>query len=100
MLVRNALYLTCYDIEITSYVCVLGIRSLSFKEDVLTIGTGVGHVLFFDIKAGKYFDCNCGHACTLNVGHGWLVGILFSYTIFDIRQEFGLVISADLKLME
>lgn len=50
-----------------------GIRSLSFKEDVLTIGTGVGHVLFFDIKAGKYFDCNCGHACTLNVGHGWLL---------------------------
>ncbi|XP_013378753.1 DDB1- and CUL4-associated factor 12 [Lingula anatina] len=49
-----------------------GIRSVSFNESVVTIGTGAGAVLFYDLRTGKYLQCNCGHACMLNVGKGWL----------------------------
>ena len=52
-----------------------GIRSVSFKEDVLTIGTGGGSVHFFDLRANKYLELNCGHTCALTVGEGWLVSI-------------------------
>lgn len=49
-----------------------GVRSVSFCDDVLTIGTGVGNILFFDIKAGKYLECDCGHTFTMTVGKGFL----------------------------
>lgn len=49
-----------------------GVRSLTFTDDILTIGTGVGVILFFDIRAGRYLESECGHACSLNVGSGWL----------------------------
>ncbi|XP_061174137.1 DDB1- and CUL4-associated factor 12-like isoform X2 [Saccostrea echinata] len=49
-----------------------GVRSLSFTDDVLTIGTGVGVVLFFDVRAGRYLESDCGHACSLMAGSGWL----------------------------
>ncbi|XP_064648776.1 DDB1- and CUL4-associated factor 12-like [Lineus longissimus] len=50
-----------------------GIRSVSFNENVVTIGTGAGAVLFYDLTAGKYLECSCGHACMLNAGKGWLL---------------------------
>ncbi|XP_072038065.1 DDB1- and CUL4-associated factor 12-like [Amphiura filiformis] len=31
-----------------------GVRSLSFRKEVLTIGTGRGSIMFFDIHAGKF----------------------------------------------
>ncbi len=52
-----------------------GVRSVSFREDVLTIGTGAGKVNFFDIRAGKYLELKCGHTCTLTMGDGWLVSM-------------------------
>lgn len=54
-------------------VSFTGVRSLTFTDDILTIGTGVGVILFFDIRAGRYLESECGHACSLNVGSGWLV---------------------------
>lgn len=54
-------------------VAFTGVRSLTFTDDILTIGTGVGVILFFDIRAGRYLESECGHACSLNVGSGWLV---------------------------
>ena len=57
------------------YYYFSGIRSVSFKEDVLTIGTGGGSVHFFDLRANKYLELNCGHTCALTVGEGWLVSI-------------------------
>ncbi|KAK3583565.1 hypothetical protein CHS0354_026154 [Potamilus streckersoni] len=50
-----------------------GIRSVSFRDDMITIGTGVGMILFFDIKAGKYLESGCGHSCHLSLGRGWLL---------------------------
>ncbi|XP_041376304.1 DDB1- and CUL4-associated factor 12-like [Gigantopelta aegis] len=49
-----------------------GIRSVNFNEEIITIGTGVGVILFYDLRAGKYLEMNCGHACSLTVSQGWL----------------------------
>ena len=50
-----------------------GIRSVSFNGDIVTIGTGSGTVYFYDLRAGKYLEMNCGHQLALEVGKGWLV---------------------------
>ncbi len=31
-----------------------GVRSVSFRREVLTVGTGRGSIMFFDISAGKF----------------------------------------------
>lgn len=49
-----------------------GVRSVSFQEEIITIGTGVGQILFFDLKAGRYLESGCGHSCTLDLSKGWL----------------------------
>lgn len=33
-----------------------GIRSTSFKNDLLTIGTGGGAIFFYDLRADKHLD--------------------------------------------
>ncbi|KAK7477820.1 hypothetical protein BaRGS_00030898 [Batillaria attramentaria] len=35
-------------------------------------GTGVGLVMFYDLRAQKYLESPCGHPCQLPVGQGWL----------------------------
>ena len=52
---------------------VSGIRSLSFTKDIITIGTGTGLVMFYDVRACKYLESVCGHPCQLAIGPGWLV---------------------------
>lgn len=64
-----------------------GIRSVSFNDNTLTIGTGAGAVLFYDIRARKYLECNCGHACMLNAGKGWLRHD-DAYVSFFMDQEY------------
>ncbi|XP_064607829.1 DDB1- and CUL4-associated factor 12-like isoform X2 [Liolophura sinensis] len=64
-----------------------GIRSLSFQEDIVTVGTGVGLILFYDLRAGKYLDCHCGHPCRLTVGPGWLLHDE-NYTDFFMDQVY------------
>jgi len=49
-----------------------GIRSLSFKNDLLTIGTGQGSVYFYDVRAEKYLELFCGASVQLEAGMGWL----------------------------
>lgn len=46
---------------------------MSFNQNILTIGTGLGSILFYDLNAGRYLQCNCGHTCILSVGQGFLV---------------------------
>jgi len=55
-----------------------GIRSLYFKEDMLTIGTGAGTIYFFDLRAGRYLEHDCGHPISIQLGKGWLVSMLAS----------------------
>ncbi|XP_059177568.1 DDB1- and CUL4-associated factor 12-like [Physella acuta] len=49
-----------------------GIRSLSFNQNMITIGTGDGRVLFFDVKMFKFLYNQDGNCCELQVGDGWL----------------------------
>lgn len=52
---------------------LVGVRSVSFRENIVTIGTGMGTILFYDLNAGKYLQCSCGHICLLRAGPGYLV---------------------------
>ncbi|XP_066271195.1 DDB1- and CUL4-associated factor 12-like [Branchiostoma lanceolatum] len=49
-----------------------GVRSISFRGDVVTMGTGAGSLLFYDVRARRFLDCNCGMTLRLRSGDGWL----------------------------
>ena len=50
-----------------------GVRSISFRDLLVTVGTGYGSVFFFDIKAGKFLEDRAGKIHSLKTGRGWLV---------------------------
>jgi len=54
---------------------ILGIRSASFQGNVLTIGTGVGILMFYDLRAGKYLESSINSSRTvhLKASKGWVV---------------------------
>lgn len=66
-------------------VCVCaGIRSVSFYEHIVTVGTGQGSLLFYDIRAQRFLEnpLNSGGGyrkfpgdgiLKLSTGKGWLV---------------------------
>ncbi len=62
-----------------------GIRSVSFKGNILTIGTGVGAILFWDLRAGKFLEStmNSNRAVTLKSSKQWLVSAKSSFQ-FDV----------------
>ncbi|XP_009073324.1 PREDICTED: DDB1- and CUL4-associated factor 12-like, partial [Acanthisitta chloris] len=62
-----------------------GIRSVSFYEHIITVGTGQGSLLFYDIRAQRFLDEKPPRACygqkqklggseilKLTTGKGWL----------------------------
>ncbi|XP_054159330.1 DDB1- and CUL4-associated factor 12 homolog isoform X2 [Oppia nitens] len=49
-----------------------GIRSLSFCNELLTIGTGDGEVLFYDIRAMKYLESINKHYSRLKASKGFV----------------------------
>ncbi|KAM4708227.1 DDB1- and CUL4-associated factor 12 [Discoglossus pictus] len=58
-----------------------GIRSVSFYEHIITVGTGQGSLLFYDIRAQRFLDDANGRCQTskckgdmlkLSTGKGWL----------------------------
>ena len=60
----------------------IGVRSLHFRNNVLSIGTGIGTVLFYDVRAHKFLNKNntCDNSLKLQTTGGWIVsfnGILF-----------------------
>lgn len=63
---------------------VSGIRSVSFYEHIITVGTGQGSLLFYDIRAQRFLEeklsaCYgskpklAGENLKLTTGKGWLV---------------------------
>ncbi|CAH0725131.1 unnamed protein product, partial [Brenthis ino] len=58
--------------KITSRYNGCGIRSASFRGDMLTIGTGLGILMFYDLRAGKYLESNIhsSKTVTLKVSKG------------------------------
>jgi len=51
-----------------------GIRSVSFKGNILTIGTGIGLMLFWDLRACKFLEStmNSNRAVHLKASRGWV----------------------------
>jgi len=51
-----------------------GIRSVSFKGNILTIGTGIGLMLFWDLRAAKFLEStmNSNRAVQLKASRGWV----------------------------
>jgi len=60
-----------------NFVSLLGVRSVSFKDSVVTIGTGHGSVFFYDLNSKQYLK-KYGRIHCLKSGKGWLVSQLFS----------------------
>lgn len=68
-LVDQRTFESCRKINISPQ----GIRSLSFYSDILTIGTGSGAVLFYDIRHNKLVNFKDRiENVSLNVAKGWL----------------------------
>lgn len=63
-----------YVKKVNARITGCGIRSVSFHGDVLTIGTGVGAIMFYDMRAGKYMEStmNSGRAVVLKSTKGWV----------------------------
>lgn len=67
--------------KVSSRYSGCGIRSASFQGDVLTVGTGLGILMFYDLKAGKYLDSsiNSSRTVVLKTGKGYVVMKLSFY---------------------
>jgi WD repeat-containing protein 40A len=51
--------------KVSSRYSGCGIRSASFQGDILTVGTGLGMLMFYDLKAGKYLDSSINSSRTV-----------------------------------
>jgi len=52
-----------------------GIRSVSFKGNILTVGTGIGLMLFWDVRACKFLESNMNYMnnrVQLRASRGWV----------------------------
>ena len=58
----------------TLYILLLGVRSVSFNGCIVTVGTGYGSLLFYDIRMNRLLERQDGSPCQLKAGQGWLVG--------------------------
>lgn len=61
--------------KVSSRYSGCGIRSASFRGEVLTIGTGLGMLMFYDLRAGKYLDSsiNSSRTVVLKTSRGYVV---------------------------
>lgn len=52
-----------------------GVRSLQFNQQILSIGTGAGHLYFYDMRCNEYLfdDSSSSKPCVLTASRGWLV---------------------------
>lgn len=60
-----------------------GIRSASFQGSVLTIGTGLGMLMFYDVRAQKYLESsiNSNRTVVLKASKGYVVSFIWSNTV-------------------
>ncbi|CAG5123489.1 unnamed protein product [Candidula unifasciata] len=49
-----------------------GVRSVGFNQNMITIGTGDGRMLFYDTRNSQFLETQEGNSCELKVGDGWL----------------------------
>lgn len=63
--------------KVSSRYSGCGIRSASFQGDILTVGTGLGMLMFYDLKAGKYLESsiNSSRTVVLKASRGYVVSV-------------------------
>ena len=63
----------------------VGIRSLQFKQELISVGTGAGNIVFYDLRAARFLsmideseltDTRRENICCRYASNGWLVSIL------------------------
>lgn len=61
--------------KIASRYSGCGIRSASFQGNTLTVGTGLGMLMFYDVRAGKYLESsiNASRTVVLKASKGYVV---------------------------
>lgn len=65
--------------KIASRYSGCGIRSASFQDNTLTVGTGLGMLMFYDVRAGKYLESsiNASRTVVLKASKGYVVCFVF-----------------------
>lgn len=74
-------HVSLYDVRsdkpvaiISSYDPGAGVRSLSFRNPLLTVGTGRGSLFFFDLRTGSFLEhSDTNEMICYRSGKGWLV---------------------------
>lgn len=84
-----------------------GIRSASFQQNILTIGTGLGMLMFYDVRAGKYLESsiNTSRTVVLKASKGYVVSFWWDLgnfielvTCFKITNHF-IIFSSPTKML-
>lgn len=67
--------------KIASRYSGCGIRSATFQGNILTVGTGLGMLMFYDIRAGKYLESsiNSSRTVVLKASKGYVVSVIFVF---------------------
>lgn len=50
-----------------------GVRSVNFKNNILSIGTGQGTILFYDLRKLKFLNKENNEQLQLQTKGGWIV---------------------------
>lgn len=66
-----------------------GIRSLSFEDNVITIGTSIGAMMFFDMRANRFLSTTSSgrkRLVILRTSNGYVVSYLFIFIILFYKN--------------
>lgn len=73
---------------IKAQISFIGVRSLSFRDLLLTVGTGCGSLFFFDMRAYKFLRNAESTMICFKSGKGWLVrkSTMFSVASLNLKE--------------
>ena len=72
---------------VASYVYA-GVRSVSFNDCIITIGTGYGSLLFYDIRMNRLLQNTDGTTLQQRTGTGWLVSWIVAQAMKLFVKDF------------
>ena len=74
-----------------------GVRSLSFRNLLLTVGTGLGSLFFFDLRTGGFLKHrSTDEMICYRSGKGWLVSVAESKTYQTSQTYFATDFSCEI----
>lgn len=73
VLYYNSMIYSIFNVLNVPFICILGIRSLSFHNELVTIGTGFGSCSFLDLKTKRFIQTQEKNVCQLKAKEGFRV---------------------------